>query len=253
MRAPFAVFVATGVLALSACSPAHQRAPVPPAAVAVADAPAPRPTPRPTRAITYEHTGPGTWLTARGRSRVAGSGGPVLRYHVAVERGITGVSAKAFAADVVAILSDDRSWTGAGDVRLQRVGPDRAADFTIRLTTPGTRNELCGSENGYTSCRIGDDVVINVARWAHGAEASTASLKDYRTYMINHETGHRLGHGHDRCPGRGRLAPVMQQQTLGLHGCRPNSWPRAGGHVYDGPAGEYDDVIPTERSGRPAG
>ncbi len=45
--------------------------------------------------------------------------------------------------------------------------------------------------------------------------------------VVNHETGHWLGKGHARCPGKGRLAPVMMQQSKGTHGCRFNPWPTA--------------------------
>ena len=126
-----------------------------------------------------------------------------------------------------------------------RVGPGGPADFTVYLATPGTRDDpLPDVADGYTSCRNGDRVVINVARWVKGVPRYGASLTTYRRYVVNHEVGHRLGYGHERCPGRGRPAPVMQQQTLGRHGCTANASPYRDGGPLRGPVGAYTDEIP---------
>ena len=52
-----------------------------------------------------------------------------------------------------------------------------------------------------------------------------AILLDYRRMLINHELGHRTGHGHRKCSGAASIAPVMQQQTFRLQGCKANAWP----------------------------
>lgn len=199
--------------------------------------------------IKYPRVGKKTWKMATGHSKVAGKRGPLLKYRVVVENGITGITANQFAARVVSTLSDQRSWIGTGEARLQRVPNSAKYDFTIYLVTPQTRDYLCGDDaagrtDRYTSCRNRNRVVLNVARWVHGVPDYGASLERYRTYMINHETGHRLGHGHQKCPGKGAPAPVMQQQTLGLHGCTANGWPRIDGKLYRGPVGTYNDPIP---------
>ncbi|NES14782.1 DUF3152 domain-containing protein [Micromonospora sp. PPF5-17] len=197
-------------------------------------------------AITYPAGGTGTFRTATALGAVAGRGGRLLRYRVAVEQGIGNVDVERFAREVAVILADPRGWTGGGEWRLQRVGRDDRADFSVLLTTPVTRGRLCADPaDHYTSCRNGDQVVINVARWVHGVP-HFPDLADYRRYLLNHEVGHRLGRGHELCPRAGGPAPVMLQQTLNLHGCTPNAWPEVDGALLSGPSGQYDDPIPAE-------
>ncbi|HEV7898692.1 MAG TPA: DUF3152 domain-containing protein [Planosporangium sp.] len=195
--------------------------------------------------VTYPDAGPATWQVAGVHGPVAGRAGTLLRFHVAVEEGIAGVAPDEFARAVTATLSDPRSWTGGGRWRLELTAAGEPADFTIYLVTPATRDKLCrDGYDRYTSCRSGNSVVLNVARWVHGVPHYDARLDEYRQYMVNHEMGHRLGHGHEKCPGQGLPAPVMQQQTLGLHGCVANEWPYLNGVDYHGPIGAYRDPVP---------
>ena len=62
-------------------------------------------------------------------------------------------------------------------------------------------------------------------RWVRGSATYGTDLTSYRTYLVNHEVGHGLGHRHVSCPAPGRPAPIMVQQTLGLEGCRAWPWP----------------------------
>ena len=151
-----------------------------------------------------------------------------------------------FGAFVDRTLSDPRSWTAGGQVRLQRVARGEDYDFTVYLATRYTAHEMCargGTNNNingvsYTSCRAAGQVIVNLDRWRlsvdHFVEAKIP-LSLYREYVVNHETGHELGRSHERCPGDGKTAPVMMQQTLFLDGCKANAWPYVKGRLYRGP------------------
>lgn len=189
------------------------------------------------RPSAYPRIGAGSFVLAVEDAPVRGLDGPITRYRVAVEQG-TGQDPDVFAADVDAVLADQRSWIGSGELRVQRIVEAGAADFTIYLATPLTSEEMCAegglSTEGYTSCRLPGKVIINLARWLEAVPDYGAPLEVYRAYVINHEVGHEFGEGHEACPAPGRPAPVMQQQTYGLEGCVANAWPFLDGHRYAG-------------------
>jgi hypothetical protein len=195
--------------------------------------------------VKFPRSGPETYTFAQTTGPVLGVSGPVRKFRVAVESNLTSVvDLTDVVAKINSTLGDSRSWVGAHTFRLQQVPPTSSYEFTIYLVTSKTSSALCAPmyTAGYTSCRQGGRVVLNLDRWMtsvpYYVNADT-SLDTYRTYMINHEVGHALGHGHELCPGPGRLAPVMEQQTLGLHGCKPNPWPFVNSKRYDGPSGQY--------------
>jgi hypothetical protein len=185
----------------------------------------------PTRASTSRvmgvRRGNGTLKVVAGGSDIIGSG-PPQRFVVEIEQGLP-IDTRAFAASVVRVLSDRRSWRATG-VALRRVdrGP---VSFRITLASPQTADRLCAPlrTNGRFSCFMRDRAVLNLRRWRHGAASYDRDRARYRAYMVNHEVGHALGHGHEMCTAPGRPAPVMMQQTKGTAPCRPNPWPAPDG------------------------
>ncbi|TWG23254.1 uncharacterized protein DUF3152 [Micromonospora palomenae] len=185
----------------------------------------------------YPTSGSGRFAAADGRSPVRGYDGPLRRYRVAVEED-TGQDVDLFADTVDEALADRRSWIASGELRVQRVPEAAAADFTVYLATPATSERMCAEgglmTEGYTSCRLPGQVIINLARWMDSVPDYGAPLAVYRTYVVNHEVGHELGEEHQACPGPGAPAPVMQQQTYGLDGCVANAWPYVDGVRHEG-------------------
>jgi hypothetical protein len=201
----------------------------------------------------YTVQGTGTFSVIPGNGPVVGSG-TVHRYSIEVENGITGIDLNAFAATVQAVLSDPRSWTAGAGVALQRVDSGQI-DFHVTLTSSITVRGLCGYDipietscfapKGQYSSTV-NRVVLNDSRWVRGDAAYIADLDAYRDYMINHETGHALGHLHaHNCLSNG-LAPAMMQQTIGLNTpsgqiCQANPWPYPPG-ATDAPGVEAADT-----------
>ncbi|MGW7515720.1 DUF3152 domain-containing protein [Streptomyces sp. NPDC054796] len=161
--------------------------------------------------------------------------GKVLRYRVDIEKGLP-LEGELFAQAVHKTLNDDRSWAHDGERSFERVSSGDA-DFVITLASPKTTDVWCAKSGLDTSVQkvscdsaATERIMINAYRWAQGAKTfGDDHMYSYRQMLINHEVGHRLGHGHVGCSKDGALAPVMMQQTkllaTGKAKCRPNAWP----------------------------
>lgn len=180
--------------------------------------------------VIVPRSGSGKTRTADGGTDPFGSGEPV-RYRVEVEKDLPFRPDKV--AEVVdSTLRDERSWAPNGQGTFQRVDDDTAT-LRIVIATPETTDDLCYplDTGGKVSCRIYpgegelDRVVLNADRWAFGADSYGDDVTNYRRYVVNHEVGHALGHGHASCSGSGDPAPVMVQQTKSVGDCDPNPWP----------------------------
>lgn len=143
-------------------------------------------------------------------------------------RGAIASDLPTFTSRVAATLEDPRGWA-TGNITFERV--PRGGNFTLWLAAPAAVAEFSSGCSAEYSCRVGSAVIINDSRWQKATEAwrqSGGSLRNYRHMVINHEVGHLLGLGHRGCPGTGRPAPVMMQQSISLDGCRFQPWPLPG-------------------------
>jgi hypothetical protein len=239
------------IRAADTSTPTATAAPTGSAPASPTGSPAASPSPSPKAPPVYRlpgkppERGENSFTIGATRGAVAGRSGTLRTYRIAVEVG-SKEDVEEFGAFVDRTLSDPRSWTAGGQVRLQRVARGEDYDFTVYLATRYTAHEMCargGTNNNingvsYTSCRAVGQVIVNLDRWRlsvdHFVEAKIP-LSLYREYVVNHETGHELGRSHERCPGDGKTAPVMMQQTLFLDGCTANAWPYVKGRLYRGP------------------
>lgn len=175
-----------------------------------------RPGPELPPGVPVRAQGEGWWRTVPGTTAQVGTG-KVRTYSVEVEQGAVVPQAQLpFAAAVDAALADPRGWTASGDVAFRRVDVEEP-DVRIRLTATETARAICGFDLPYdTSCHIRGVVYVSAPRWFRGAQSFAGDLEGYRKYLVNHEIGHFLGHGHESCPADGAPAPVMMQQTFSV-------------------------------------
>jgi len=146
-------------------------------------------------------------------------------YKVGFKGDVGNVSREHFADVARETLNDQRGWSLGRHIRFSRIYSG-TANLNIWLATPqevAAADPICDEE---WSCRVGDNVYINITRWNQGTTTwSSRPLSEYRQYIFNHEVGHWMGFGHSSCPSSGAAAPVMMQQSINLYGCVINLWP----------------------------
>jgi hypothetical protein len=196
------------------------------------DPPSSEPTPAAASPQPVPEAGSGTLTAVEIPSGPVKATGRTVAYGIDIEDGLP-VAAADFAAVVQTVLVDDRGWQTKDGVRFVPVSPaERAAgahvDIRVTLASPSLTAKLCAPLNTtvqQVSCWNGSRAVLNLTRWIRGASSYGDDLASYRDYLVSHEVGHGLGHGHVHCSGTGRPAPVMVQQTKDLEGCTAWPWP----------------------------
>ncbi|WP_308121866.1 DUF3152 domain-containing protein, partial [Actinotalea ferrariae] len=169
----------------------------------------------------------GTLVVVPGSEPPPASAATVRTVRVEVEAGLE-VDGTLFAQTVMATLNDPRGWGADGSVAFART--DGAADLRVVLASPDLVDTMCAPLDtvGLYSCGRNGHAALNHTRWVQGTPEFGADRTLYRQYLVNHEVGHLLGNPHVECPGPGQLAPLMQQQTVGVAPCVPNGWPFPG-------------------------
>lgn len=174
-------------------------------------------------------------ILAKAEQTASESGNGVIAYTYCVaSRGEVGDLTE-FANMVFSTLNDPRGWPRAGVIFQENEGADpntdpNACSMTLTLAAADQMTSFSTECSDEYSCRVGNDVIINIDRWNNATEGwrnAGGTVERYRTMVINHEVGHRLGHLDNEltCPAVNQPAPLMQQQSMDLLGCVPNEWP----------------------------
>lgn len=185
-----------------------------------------------TTPIVVPTKGTGTFTTVTVPQTTTATTGREITYILQIENGL-GADNATIAKTVGADLLNARGWQGVDHVRfVQLTAADLANGkkpiLAITLASPDTVNTLCAplDTHGEWSCGTNGRATLNYERWMLGVPYFGTDLTDYHAYMVNHEVGHILGHAHQHCAKAGDYAPVMQQQSMGLQGCKAWPWPQ---------------------------
>ncbi|NHN54332.1 DUF3152 domain-containing protein [Calidifontibacter sp. DB0510] len=216
--------VTTSTLGTSPASAAHEPAPT---GAGVSSGASTTSASQPT---VVQH-GPGTFTRVKVPGIDSRGPGRVVTFVLQIENGLR-IDNAAAASLVRGTLANPRGWQTADKVRFVQLTDAQVSQgvkptVTIEIASPDTVDKQCAplTTEGELSCATTGRAVLNAVRWQLGVPYYHGDLTGYREYLINHEVGHVLGHGHQVCPAKGQRAPVMVQQTKGLQGCTAWPWP----------------------------
>jgi hypothetical protein len=154
-------------------------------------------------------------------SSAAASPQATYTYCVAA-RGASDDQLAALARQSQAVLERPEGWALGGRIKLMAV--PGGCNFTLWLAEDKAMSEFSTACNRQATCRSGNDVIMNLARWQAAPAEWKGTVEAYQTEMINHEVGHWLGFDHARCVADAPAAPVSQV-TLTVAGCSPQWHP----------------------------
>lgn len=153
--------------------------------------------------------------------------GSVTHTYCTATRGASEAALDEMIGKLAATYADTRGWNAGGKMAFAHVAA--GCEYTVWLSAAGQMTSFGTICDDYYNCQVGGSVVVNDDRWTQATppwNATGGSIEEYRTLIIDHETGHRLGfYDNPACPAAGGPAPVMMQQSIDLHGCVFNRWP----------------------------
>jgi hypothetical protein len=153
----------------------------------------------------------------------------VVRTYCTAVRGVNPAVLPDLNGKLAATYADVRGWNDNGRIVFQKVAS--GCQYTVWMSAANQMTTFGAICDDFYNCQVGTSVVMNYNRWTSATppwNKTGRSLEDYHVLMINHESGHRLGFlDNPTCPGAGKPAPVMMQQSINLKGCTFNIWPLA--------------------------